>query len=107
MLIKDEKLSLAIHSQLNIKEMDEIKEEDMLSLTSLNARKQGIFDISGLELATNLEYLDLTGNNIHDITALTNLTKLRNINLSKNQLEDLKPFTNLIKLERLDISFNS
>ena len=41
---------------------------DMTTLTRLEPRNADISDLTGLEHATNLTYLDLTGNSVSNIT---------------------------------------
>lgn len=56
----------------------------------------GITDLTGLEYATNLSIIDLTGNAISGISALANLPKLQDVSLRMNKatvLPDLTPLT--------------
>lgn len=61
----------------------------LLENTTLDASNRGIADLTGLEYAFGLEYLDLSGNQIEDIFVLTLNTGLEpgtEINLSTNPL---------------------
>ena len=48
----------------------DVTDVDMATLTSLDATSQGIRDLDGLQYATNLANLDLSGNRIGDVTPL-------------------------------------
>ncbi len=79
----------------------------MDSLTTLNARDRGIQSLTGLDYATNLDTLDLGGNQITDVSLLGYLTKLEWLSLSGNSITDLSPLTSLTKLEVLNLNFNT
>ena len=72
-------------------------------LTSLDARYEGIVDLTGLEHATDLQALVLIENEIHDISPLSGLTKLGFLDLGGNQISDLRPLAALTRLETLHI----
>jgi hypothetical protein len=61
---------------------------DMLASTELACTGNDIFDLTGLEYAVNLTYLDLSGNQIMDISALQGLKLLETLNLMGNPLKD-------------------
>jgi Leucine-rich repeat (LRR) protein len=63
-------------------------------------------DVRPLATLTNLEKLNLAGNQIKNISSLAGLTNLKQLNLSKNKVKDLSPLKNLINLEELDIYDN-
>ena len=88
-----------------------------------------ITNIEGLQHATNLWYLNLSGNpisdisplaalvklerldlfrcdNIVDVSPLSELYSLRHLELSKNKIRDVTPLANLHNLERLYINRN-
>jgi len=64
---------------------------DMLGLTNLYASWRGISDLTGLEYATNLTWLDLNHNQISDLSPLAGLTNLTQLGLWSNQISDLSP----------------
>ena len=72
-------------------------------LTSLDVRRKGIADLTGVEHATNLQALVLIENKIHDISPLSGLTKLGFLDLGGNQISDLRPLAALTRLETLHI----
>jgi len=104
--------------------------EDMLSLTSLDAKDSSIFSTSGLEHAVNLTTLDLSGNvlgtlSLSGIRYLTNLTHLNLegnqvyatsylehltsllvLNLNNNNLHSLEGLENLTSLTHLYLDYN-
>lgn len=95
--IPDENLKKAIADQLNISYSDinevQITQEQMESLTSLNASGKGIKDMTGLFTAVNLTSLDLSNNPLGEsvkgksayntiFSGLEKLTKLEQLDLS-------------------------
>jgi hypothetical protein len=77
-----------------------------LHLTSLDAREKGIADLTGLEHATDLQFLFLPRNEIQDLSPLSGLTGLVFLVLSDNQISDLSPLAGLVNLEVLGLSGN-
>ena len=77
-----------------------------LHLTGLDARKKGIADLTGLEHATDLQFLVLIDNEIHDLSPLLGLTGLVFIDLGGNQVSDLSPLAGLVNLEVLRLGSN-
>ena len=53
------------------------------------AAELGIADLTGLEYATNLEWLDLSNNSVSDISALVNLTNLEWLRLNGTNVSDI------------------
>lgn len=109
--ISDSVLRSKIRIALGNKPSDyAITEEDMLSLTVLDAQYYigaEITDISGLQYAENLEELYLSGNEISDITHLAGLTKLKKLSLyNNNTLSDISPLAGLTNLTDLDLYNN-
>jgi internalin A len=87
---------------------------DMVFLKELNASGRGISDLTGLEYATNLAFLnlgefyyywvwppELRTNQIEDITPLTGLIRLKSLNLSNNQISDISALSDITALETL------
>lgn len=76
-----------------------LTQEDLANLESLSAGRQNIIDLTGLEWATNLVSLDLSGNMVGDISALAGLAKLSYLELRSNPLTNfsgvLSGLTNL------------
>ena len=66
-----------------------LTEQDMLSLTTLNANSKGVKDLEGLGAAHNLTALLLAYNQLTNLALPTGLTRLINLELSFNQLTTL------------------
>ncbi|RKU15947.1 hypothetical protein C6503_13290 [Candidatus Poribacteria bacterium] len=75
-------------------------------LTNLEAINKGIVDLTGLEHATDLQFLGLPQNKIHDLSPLSGITELVWLNLGSNQISDLSPLAGLVNLELLGLSNN-
>lgn len=126
--IPDSNLETAIREELNLPNAIPLTQQDMLRLTSLEARDSEIKYLTGLEDATNLirmtlpynkisdptpltglihlEYLLLWGNPISDLSPLTNLTQLKSLNFGGCQVSDITALTNLTQLESLYLHHN-
>ncbi|WP_204121366.1 MucBP domain-containing protein [Levilactobacillus sp. 244-2] len=126
-------LQALVANQLH-KSVDSLTKKDMASLTTLAAtHKQyspnvfvnatDYFDLTGLELATNLTYLDLsfdpsvdflslqsgTRSYWGDVTSLeklAGLTNLQTLILAHNRITDISPLGDLKNLKVLDLSDN-
>jgi Leucine-rich repeat (LRR) protein len=79
---------------------------ELATLTSLSATYHHITNLSGLEYATNLTFLMLSGNAITDVSPLSTLSRLSSLSLGGNNLSDLRCLTNLTLLTNLSLSFN-
>ncbi|TKJ36356.1 MAG: hypothetical protein CEE38_11085 [Planctomycetes bacterium B3_Pla] len=92
---------------------------EMLSLTHLYAAGKDIAELTGLEHATNLTYLDLgvafrqgsgvpevRANRITDISALSGLAALTWLNLGDNRITDISALSGLTNLETLTLYGN-
>ena len=101
--IPDLELSTAIHEALGKPPSEQLTREDMLRLTSLEARRRQISDLTGLEFATHLEELDLRHTNISDLTPLAGLTELTTLTLHWNNISDLTPLSGLTELTTLNL----
>ena len=76
-------------------------------LTRLDAGgDRGITDLTGLEYATNIQFLGLYHNPIVDITPLAHLTKLEGFNLWGCRIVDLRPLRNLKNLRWIVLGNN-
>ncbi len=62
-----------------------------------------VTDLTGLEYATQLRTLSLTGENISDISPLAELTELRELELEGNQISDISPLAELTELRELEL----
>ena len=79
--IPDEGLDSAIRDALQ-KPPGPLSQQDLLSLTNLNASHRSIFSLDGLEAARNLISLNLSSNFFENPSIPSTLTKLTTIDLS-------------------------
>ncbi|MBP8304035.1 MAG: leucine-rich repeat domain-containing protein, partial [Phycisphaerae bacterium] len=85
---------------------------DMLELDELTAPSRCISDLTGLQYATDLQWLDLSRGNdsggagIWDIGPLAGLTKLKHLDLNNNYIRDISALSGMDLLEFLDLHDN-
>ncbi len=125
-VIIDTHLAAAIRSTLGLAEDATLTSTDMLNLSSLQAKKAEISELSGLEHATHLTtlnlysnqltdlgplsglegliFLDVGKNNVTDIEALSGLTALTSLHLDRNPITDFHPLSSLTGLSVLHLS---
>ncbi len=104
--IPDPNLREAIHETLDLPLAQTITRTDIQSLRRLVAKSRDIEVLTGLEAATQLEYLVLSGNRIKDITPLANLLKLTHLALGGNRISQIDALANLTNLTELHLSSN-
>lgn len=85
---------------------DHFMEEDAAEITVLGILEEGVSNLEGMQLLTNLETLSLPGNNITDITPLSGLGKLSYIDLEANDITDISALSNLGDLVTLYLDSN-
>ena len=113
--IPDHNLRSAIERILGKAHGDPIAPAEMATLTSTErgAWGIGISDLIGLEFATNLTHLDLSGNSISDISPLAGLTNLTHLDLQGKSfidvspLVDISPLAGLTNLTWLNLNYNT
>ena len=105
--IPDPNLRAAIENALGVPPGTPIAPQTMAALTRLEARNANISDLTGLEYATNLKHLWLSGKNISAVSVLANLTNLKSLDLAGNPISDTLPLTGLTQLTRLYLSHTS
>ena len=105
--IPDPNLRAKIEETLGKASGDTITTADMETLTTLNARKQNITNLTGLEGAINLTLLNLIDNSISDISPLEGLNNLIDLWLEGNSISDISPLEGLNNLIDLRLSGNS
>ena len=81
--------------------------EEMATLERIFPEEKGISDLTGLEFATNLEWLKIQENQISDLSPLKGLTKLDLLDISGNEIIDLSPLAGLKNLREVRISHNN
>jgi hypothetical protein len=72
-LVPDANLRAAINAALGRNRMDTLDRTELLRLTTLNAANLGISDLTGLEWAINLRFLNISGNNITSLDPISDL----------------------------------
>ena len=102
----DPELKSVITDKLRKDSDESIYKSDVIDITTLKARGEGITDLTGLEYFTNLRTLDLGDNSLTKVTSLTKLTKLETLKLKNTELKDLNSLKGLTSLTYLDISDN-
>ncbi len=109
--IPDTNLRAAIAEALGKSPNAPITVEEMERLTRIEARNNGIQDLTGIQFATNLDVLNLGrwgdhGNQVSDLSPIAGLTKLRLLYLNNNSISDLSPIAGLINLRLLELRNN-
>jgi RNA polymerase sigma factor (sigma-70 family) len=103
----DPALRTAVRGEIGLLPDVPLTKERMQAVGDIDVAGKGIFDLTGLEFATNLRELDLRDNPITDLRPLTNLTTLKALYLSdifpNTPTLDLRPLANLINLEDLTL----
>ena len=105
--IPDANLRAAIEAALSKASGSPITEAEMLTLTELSVPGADIRDLTGLEFAAYLTYLDTRYNyGIRDISSLSGLTDLKTFYLGCNRFTDISPLSGLTNLTDLNIGGN-
>ena len=102
--IPDPNLRHAVREVLALPDEIPLTQQEILRLTRLEAPEKQIKDLTGLEYATNLEWIDVHRNNISDLKPLAELAQLERLGAWVNPISDLSPLTNLTKLRGLDLA---
>ena len=97
----DPNLEHAIREKLGLSDEIPLTQADMLQLGGLDAKGRQITDLTGLEHATNLTWLDLGDNDIRDLQPIAELTQLDALYIWGNPISDISPLKHLISLRRL------
>lgn len=98
-----------------VREMVELPDDVPLTKLELKRLKRltqfssDVSDITGLEHATNLEELVLTGSHITDLVPIEGLTRLTRLIIAWNRtrLADISPLATLTNLQHLDLNWNA
>ena len=97
----DPTLAAAVRRYLELRPTDSIKWK---TLKKFSDSSGSIKSLKGLELATNLEWLEIYNSPIRDLTPLANLKKLREIRIWDSEVNDITPLSGLIQLEILELT---
>ncbi|WP_226529247.1 leucine-rich repeat domain-containing protein [Metabacillus niabensis] len=98
---KDPLLEKALQKQFGLER--KIVESDMKHLKELSLERKRITDLTGLETATNLEYLYLSTNKVSNISQLASLQNLKYVYLDGNPISDFTPLSGLTNLTSLGL----
>lgn len=99
---EDDVLAAAVRSELGIAEGEAIEQEQLAQLSSLDVRDLGISSLVGLEQATGLRQLNLSGNDpLVSIEPLYGL-ELTHLNVSFTSVASIGPVTGM-PLRELDV----
>src|SRR5436190_929947 len=105
-VMPDPQLEAAVLCALSKTNCDLINSVDLRALTRLSANDYGITNLSGLEWASNLRDLFLSGNAISDLSPLQQLPQLTHLNLERNSIGDVSPLAGLTNLSSLVLNGN-
>ena len=103
---RDAALRSAVERALGMEPGAPIRQEDLETLETLVARRAGIRDLTGLELAVNLESVNLFDNEVADVSPLADLPRLSDLRLERNRISNLAPFTRMAGLRHLWVNYN-
>lgn len=79
---------------------------DLNTITSISLKDRKIKNLAPLAKLSNIEKLDLQGNDIVDISPLEGLSKLTYLNLAANQITNIAPLGKLPALKELSLTEN-
>ena len=99
--IPDTNLRAAIAEELGKSPNAPITVEDIGKLEGLDAVNRDIRDLTGLQFATNLEWLEVGENQFSDLSPLAGLINLRTLSFPRSNVSDLSPLAGLINLDNL------
>ena len=106
-IFPDAGLAAAVRTALTLTDGMPIFSNKLAALTSLSAYSKGITNLTGLEGATGLIWLDLSSNSLSDISPLENLANLETLDFWGNWISDISPLENLANLTWLRLSYNA
>lgn len=104
--IPDLQLRRALEKALGKTAGADITQADMKTLREFWCGHSGVRDLTGLEYATNLVYLEAGSGAIVDLSPLKNLTKLERIVLTVNRITDISPLQGLRQLRAVFLGYN-
>ena len=106
-LISDAGLAAAVRKTLGLALNVPITKQNIQRLTTLDATDRQITNLTGLEYATQLEALTLSGNQIRDISPLAKLTRLQVLRLNNNKIRYVSALSGLTRLKELRLAGNN
>ena len=99
--IPDSNLRAAIAGALGEAPNAQITVAEMATLERLELNGKHISDLTGLEFAINLNWLNISNNNISNLSPIEGLIKLSELRFASNHVSDLSPLKGLINLTGL------
>ena len=106
--LPDTNLRAAVETALRKAGGDPIIPSEMATLTHLKEPEAGIRDLTGLEHATNLTYLDFWNSSVSDISPVAGLTKLTHLGFAANNvISDISALAGLTNLTALWVNGNN
>lgn len=105
-IFPDANLESAVRDELGIPAPNPIADTDMQTLGSFNATSSDIYNMQGLEYASNLTSLNLGYNQVSDIAPVSGLTNLTYLGLFNNQIVNISGVSGLTNLTTLQLAFN-
>lgn len=103
---EDPKLQAAINAELGQADDAKITVSQMESFRSLSLANKGITDDYGLQYATNLIDLDLSGNELTRYSNVAELPNLETVNLSNNKLTAVNTTKKSPSIKNINLSNN-
>ena len=103
----DVNLAKKVREALNLPDGAAIPKAEIAALTEFYAPEASIGDLTGLEFAINLIWLDLDDNSISDLSPVSGLTNLTALNLYKNDISNISAISGLTKLTELVLAENN
>jgi len=93
----DPNLDMAIRRAIG-KYQGPIQSSDIEDLTSLSLARRNVTDLTGLEQAANLEWLEILDTDINDVSPLAQLKKLNGLVVDVGQIADMSALDSLTDL---------
>ena len=107
-IIPDANLRAVIEAALGKAEGATITRGEMETLTTLDISRANIRNLTGLEFATNLTWLELHwGDLISDVSPLAGLTNLTHLHIDRSPITDISALAGLTNLKELSINYSS
>ena len=105
--IPDSNLRTAIGNALGKSVGESVIAAEMATLNYIEAPEANISNLTGLQFATQLIWLDLGANTVSDISPLAGLTQLQVLALGANTISDISALAGLTNLTYLDLGGNT
>ena len=98
---------LLLQSNANLDMDDKMTISEMQQIDTISGAYRGIKDLTGLEYASQLTYLDLSDNSITDASPIQKLTNLSSLILKNNELEQIPDLSGLTFLKLYDTTWDA